>query len=442
MESIFISTNGNYFVTNEVMYSVYEDKSYKLDEISLEKFIDVFAENTQFSLKHRLHEIKELAAYQRRITYQLMEGLSNVMRTELMMEYEYKFGGLLLTENYFLIENWFGDAWNWTKDKVVGAGKAIASGAKWVGGKIVDGIKWGWDKLKAFGEFAIKTGKDLVACISGKGCSPFFEDYREMLFNPVSIAVETFLSATGIGEAVPAVLWGIMLAWDLYLLVTDYKNFSWLNLILDILGVGLGAIAKGFRALLGGEAAIAKTAGKELPALIEWGNKIPGVKQVFEKVGGVLKSSLGAISSGLKSAGTFLSEKLGLKWVGKIVDSFSSKAAELLDKLGVKGGKEKLATQVDTMYGKTATGKTFKAAGKVQSANKALIQKGIKGGLKHGTIAQGVMSGAESETGQKIISKAGGAVASILGTNKGGAAAADVSKSLATTSGFVDGIDY
>lgn len=423
------------------MYSVYEDKSYKLDEISLEKFIDIFSENTHFSLKHKIHEIKELAAYQRRITYQLMEGLSNVMKTELMMEYEYKFGGLLLTENYALLENWFGDAWNWTKDKVVGAGKAIANGVSWVGGKIVDGIKWGWDKLKAFGAFAIKTGKDLVACISGGGCSPFFEDFREMLFNPASIAVETFLSITGVGAAIPAVLWGIMLAWDLYLMVSDYKNFSWLNLILDILGVGLGTIAKGFRTLLGGEAAIAKTAGKELPAIIQWGEKIPGVKQVFEKVGGVLKDSLGTISSGLKSAGTFLSEKLGLKWVGKIVDSFSSKAAELLDKLGVKGGKEKLGQQVDAMYGKTATGRTFKAAGKVQSANKALLQKGISGGVKHGAIAQGVMTGAESETGQKILSKAGNTVGAILGTNKG-AAAGDVSKSLATSSGFVDGIDY
>jgi hypothetical protein len=434
MESIFISTNGNYFVTNEIMYSVYEDKSYKLDEISLEKFIDVFAENTQFSLKNRIHEIKELAAYQRRITYQLMEGLSHITKTELMMEYEYKFGGLLLTENYALLENWFGDAWDWTKKAVVGAGKAVVDGAKWVGGKVVDGIKWGWDKLKAFGEFAIKTGKDLVACISGKGCSPFFEDYREMLFNPVSIAVETFLSATGIGTAVPMVLWGIMLAWDLYLLATDYKNFSWLNLILDILGVGLGAIAKGFRALLGGERAIANTAGKELPAIIQWGEKIPGVKQVFTKISGVLKSSLGAISSGLKSAGTFLSEKLGLKWVGKIVDSFSSKAAQLMDSLGVKAGKD-----AQKKFAQGASGK-FQSA---QLRNTAAIKSGLKSGVKHGAIAGGIMSGAESETGQKMIAKAGGAVGSILGTNKGAAeAGVDASKALASNAGFTAGIDY
>lgn len=419
MESIFISTNGNYFITDKVMYSVYEDKSYQLDEISLGKFIDIFSENTQFSLKHRIHEIKELAAYQRRITYQLMEGLSNVVKTELMMEYEYKFGGLLLTENYALLENWFGDAWKWTKEKVGGA------------------FSWLGDKLKEFGSFAVKTGKDFITCITGGGCSPFFEDYREMLFNPASIAVETFLSATGIGTAVPMVLWGIMLAWDLYLMVSDYKNFSWLNLILDILGVGLGAVAKGFRALLGGEAAIAKTAGKELPSIIQWGEKIPGVKQVFEKVGSVLKSSLGAISSGLKSAAAFLSEKLGLKWVGKIVDSFSAKAAELLDSLGLKAGKEKLGKELVN----PATGRKFRSATKVSAANKALLQKGVSGGIKHGAIAQGVMSGAETETGQKILTKAGGAVSSILGTNKG-AIAGDVSKSLATSSGFVDGIDY
>ena len=389
MENITISKNGMYLLTSENVYSVVEDKTYSIDEIEMPRWLDILNENTKYSIKNNLVEIKTLASYHRRVTYQLMEGLAEVKKFNLMLEYEGKFSNLLLTENIILIENWFSDAWNWTKDKVVGA------------------FDWVVDKVKAFGTFAIKTGKDFVACITGKGCSPLFEDFREMLYSPVGIAIETFLAVSGVGTIVPIIAWGIMGLWDVYLLISGSPDFSWLNLILDILGIGLGAIAKGFRAILGGAEGIAKTAGKGVGEVIAQGMKNPATKSVFTRLASVLGEGLGKIIGPLKKAGEFISTKLKLSWVGRAVDGFTTQVAKLMDSLGVKAGKE-----ATSKFAKNASGK-FQSG---QARNVAALKTATGQGLKHGTIAKGIMVGAESDTGQKTIKKIG----SVFG---GGAAA-------------------
>ena len=107
MENIVISNNGMYVLTNENLYSVVEDKTYSINEVNLPKWIDMLNENTKYSIKNNLVEISILASYHRRVTYQLMESLSESIKFNLMLEYEGKFGNLLLTENLILIESFF-----------------------------------------------------------------------------------------------------------------------------------------------------------------------------------------------------------------------------------------------------------------------------------------------------------------------------------------------
>ena len=185
IKSLYLSNNGLYLINEERIYFATENKSYPLEEISLSRWMDIFNENTQFSIKHNLVEIKNLAAFHRKVTYQLLEYLDFDLKSRLMLEYEFKFGKLLLTENVLLIEGWFSDAWNWTKDKVVQAGG------------------WVWDKLKDLGQFGVKLKNDFMACVTHGQCSPLFEDFRTMLYNPVGIAIETFLTVTEIGADWP-----------------------------------------------------------------------------------------------------------------------------------------------------------------------------------------------------------------------------------------------
>ena len=84
MENITISKNGMYLLTSENVYSVVEDKTYSIDEIEMPRWLDILNENTKYSIKNNLVEIKTLASYHRRVTYQLMEGLAEVKKFNLM----------------------------------------------------------------------------------------------------------------------------------------------------------------------------------------------------------------------------------------------------------------------------------------------------------------------------------------------------------------------
>lgn len=344
-----MSINGMYVITEDNVYSVAEGKSYNIHEINPKKWIDILSENNVYSLKNNMHTISGLASYHRRVTYQLMEGLSDALRTNLMLEYEGKFGNLLLTENYVLIEGWFSDAWSWTKDKVGGA------------------LTWVTDKLKQFGAFAVQTGKDFIACVTGKGCSPFFEDYRTMLLHPIGIAVETFLTATVAGGIGPIVAWGILAIYDGYLLISGDPKFEWFNLICDLLGMLLAPLAKVFKTAV----AALKGGSKTLIGAIELGMKNPATKGILTKLGSALKGGGQTVMNTLKSAGKIMTEKFGLKWVGRVLDNIGSQIGNLIEALGFKANSKILAK----------TGIEDLAA-----ANKSVIQAGSKRAVKAGTF--------------------------------------------------------
>jgi hypothetical protein len=348
MNTLKLSLNGLYLLSEEKIYNAKENKSYLLEDVTISQAIDILSENTLHSIKHNLVEVNELISFQRKITYQLFENLDFDLKTRLIFEYESKFKNLIL-EDTQLVESWLSDAWNWTKDKVSKAGS------------------WVIDKVKDLGSFAIKMGGDLLKCIPGGNCSPFFEDFRTVLFNPASMAIETFLTATGIGHVGVIVCWGILLLWDLYLAFTDYQNFHWLNLIMDILGVGgLELLGKGLRS--------AGIVGKTAEETIQLGLKNPKTAGIFMKFKTLITSSLSKIMGPVKQAATIMGDKFGIKWVGKALDSLSGRIAKLLESFGVV-------------------------------AKKGTLQQGVKSGIKTGAFAQGLVSAADTKTGQKVTNK-------------------------------------
>lgn len=346
MENLILSKNGLYLLNKEKIYSVVEEKSYSYDEITIDRWIDILSEISQFSIKNTLVEIKDIMSYHRRVTYQIFSDYSTDLKTKLMLEYETKFSGILLTENISLLENWVTDAWKWTKEKAGQVGN------------------WVVDKVKNLGSFAVKTGKDFITCVTGKGCSPLFEDFREMLFSPVGITIEVFLTTTGIGAIAPMIAWGIMLCWDSYLLVSGDPTFSWLNLIFDILGVGLGAFAKAARSMFQA-AGITKVAGKNLPEVVRASMSNPKTAGIMKRFGKIASEKLPQIQSAMSSAGKFLSEKLGIKWISKVLNSITGQISKILEAIGIV-------------------------------AKKGTTHSGVNTALRTGVIAQGVLSGAHA----------------------------------------------
>jgi len=340
IQTLSLSNNGLYLINEERIFFAGENKSYPLEEINIPRWIDILSENSLFSFKNNLLEIQQIMDYHKRVTLRLIEPFDFDDKVGIMLEYEQKFGEVLLSESVDLIEGWVQGAWDWTKNKVI-------------------------EKSKQFGEFGVKTGKDFMQCITNGHCAPFFEDFREMLFSPVGIAIETFLTVTGIGSIGPMIAWGILLLWDVSLLVSGDPNFSWLNLIFDVLGVGFGAFAKGARTVFGGAKAATESAGKSLTQIIANGMKNPQTASILTKFKGYAEKSLPTIMGWLTQAGSFMSKKLGIKWVGRIIDKVSVSIGKILEAFGVV-------------------------------AKKGTTAQGVASGLKMGAIAQGVVSGSNA----------------------------------------------
>lgn len=348
---LYLSKNGLYLLNEERLYFAKENKSYLLEDVSISQWLDILSENAQFSVRNKLIEAKELTSYHRRITYQLMEDLSLNDKLNLMTEYELKFGGMLITESTEILEEGIKDAWNWTKEKVIG-------------------------KVKQFGSFAVKTAKDLAACVTGKGCAPLFEDFREMLYSPVGIGIDVFLSVTGIGKPALIIIWGVMLLWDTYLGVSGNPGFSWLNIIFDMLGVISGVFAKGTRAAAKASGLFQKVMGKDIKTVVQEGLKNPQTAKQFTQIGNLIRSGASKITGILQQSATFLTEKLGLKWAGGIINKVSEFIAKILEAFGVKS----------------------KVAG-------VTTAQGVKSGLKGTAVTAGVTAGLETQAGQRAVGK-------------------------------------
>lgn len=344
MEKILLSNNGRYLLHEEKVYDVFEKTTHLISEISLLKWLDILNENTIFSVKHSLTGIKELYSYHRKSTFQLIESLPYDLKVNMMFEYEYKFGSKLITENYFLLENWFSDAWSWTKEKLV-------KGAEGLGG------------------YAVAVGNNFIKCVTSGECSPLFENFREMLYSPVGISIETFLSVTGIGKVIPALSWGFMALYDTYLLLSGSNNFSWLNLIFDLLGVGLGSVAKGFRSIFGGSAGVAKTAGKGLGEVISSSLKNPKTAGAIKKLSTLLSGGATNVINTLKKSAKFLSDKLGITWVNNIVNKLSGVISKILEAIGIKA--------------------TTKKSLETGLSRSELTKRGVSSSIKQGGVATG-----------------------------------------------------
>ena len=303
MNDLKLSIDGLYLLGEEKIYFTNEGKSYDLDEISFNQWIDIFKENTIFAIKNNLVEIKNLYSFQRRMVYQLSEGFSNENKSTILFEYENKFSNNLLVEDVLILEGIFGDSWNWIKGK-----------------------------FSELGGWAVTLGKNLATCAAGGGCSPFFEQFRELLFNPASVGVQVFITTAfpGFGNLGMGFVWGIMTMYDGYLLATDYQNFSWLNLIIDIMGVAFAGVgASAARATLGGSKGVAAMAGKSLDDVMVSLNKNPKMATILKRLGNGLRS----LSTKLKPIGDFMMNKMGLKWIGRAFKAIEDAVTKLVAKL-------------------------------------------------------------------------------------------------------------
>lgn len=226
--------------------------------------------------------------------------------------------------------------WNdfttWGKETVSGAVKGVKDFAK----TSIAGLKKTYNYIKD-GDW--KSAFDIIK----KGALYVARKIRAALYNPIGLILDAILVATGIGKGAQFVVWAIVVALDVYELVSgDYEDkemsMGWRLLFLgiDIIGmITAGAAAKAGKGIV---SAAIKRFGKTNESLSKAVKESPQLKGFLEKI---LSATSGATSK-MSQAQAFLNKKSPMmgKWLGGLVGrigSFVQKIVNLIKSL-LKGG--------------------------------------------------------------------------------------------------------
>jgi hypothetical protein len=242
----------------------------------------------------------------------------------------------------FLLEkksfgSWLGDqasnTWDWMKEKGEEAYQGTKDFVKTTAKGVVD-----FTKNIAKGEWA------QAFSIIKKGILYLARKIRSAMYDPVGMVLDAILVATGIGKAVQWIPWAIIVALDIYEVITgDFESPdepTWMKVLFigfDILGlVFAGATAIAARKMA--QAAMGSIKTVEEAAKIV--SKNPTLKSFLKSIG----ESLGKLPGYLEKAINWLKTKFptAAEWIKGIVTNISSfikKISGWLAKLGESGAK-------------------------------------------------------------------------------------------------------
>ena len=235
----------------------------------------------------------------------------------------------------------------------------------------VDTGKSSWEGFQDFLKTSVDGGKELINRVSkgewsevfsliGKGLLYLGRKIRSALYNPIGLILDAILVATGIGKVAQAVLWGIVVATDVYELISgNYEENIplWQRLLflgVDILGlVFAGAAAKSARIVLK-----PLTNARTEAEMVEVVSKNPTIKGILTK----MKNGLTEVPGKLSEISSSISSKFpkGTKFINNVLGSiggFLTKIGNMLNKmLGIKSMATATKTQKGLKTGLTTAG--------------------------------------------------------------------------------------
>jgi hypothetical protein len=125
-----------------------------------------------------------------------------------------------------------------------------------------------------------------------------------------------------VGNVAVAIVWGAMLVYDLYKVFTG-KPYEWTDILFDVLGIISGGAVK---VLKGAMKAAGVTKSMPMAKGVQTLAANPATKGFMATIG----KGIGKVFGMLKQAGTWLAEKLGLKWVSGVMTKAETWLAENL----------------------------------------------------------------------------------------------------------------
>ena len=388
----YISKNGRYMMTESIVYDFAHDRHAHIDEISFSDLIDIIGENVEYMVQNLKSDLREMSSFTRKSAYNVFEYFESDKKLSLMMEYEVKFGTSLLNESVANPHKIIKETWDWVKEqtKILEQtynpfNKEFYTTSNWkkAGKNVVDDIK---STAKSVGNAIlnpIDTVKKGINWVKKNGIGGVMEYIRELLYSGKGIAVQIFAQMTGIGNLVVGVVWGAMLLWDLYKVFSG-KNWDWLHIVFDVMGIISGGLVGGLKAAMSG-LNIAKGGGLQgMKTGLTQMAKSPSTKKYMSTIAN--KGSW--IVNQLKAAGNWLYKWTGLKWISGIINKFEVFLSEnILKPIGNGLG---LKTVGNKVVGQSTAGQATRQSVAGAATTAGIRNPGIQAGFEQFNKIRGV----------------------------------------------------
>ena len=392
---ILITKNGRYIMIENMIYDKVLDRHGDINNASFSDLIDIIGENVAFLAQDIKTELKEISSFTRKNAYHVFECFTETdKRLSLMMEYEVKFGSSLLTESITNPTKIIVETWEWIKEQVIilettynpfnksfwsksnakQIGSNVVSGAKSVGNAVVSGAKAVGNAIL----HPIDTIKKGFNWIKEHGLGALMEKIRDFLYGGVGVAIQIFLQFTGVGNVAVAIVWGAMLCYDLYKVFSGKANVSdiWMDILFDVLGIISGGAVKALQVAM---KAVGITKGMSMAKGVQQLAANPSTKGFMATIGKGISTVFGWI----KKAGTWLAEKLNIKWIGRVMNNAENWISENLlrpigNVLGLKGvGNKALSKATGAPTVGQATRKSAVGGASYQAKNEYIYTPGL-----------------------------------------------------------------
>ncbi len=307
-----LSHSGRYLMYGETLHDLYLNEFHKIDELSFEFFIKFLKESTIGTYKNGVKDISDLNNFLRETIYNISNVFDSKTKDSFIMEYELKYSNELLKEGIEDYTQHIEKTWSFVDSKLNQKGLYEQSLL---------------DKAKS----AVTGAFDYI---KQKGIPWVMENLREALFSWGGAAVQTLLGTIGApfgGNIVLWVVWGAMLAYDIYEAIQGRPNYA--NIVIDIIsiatfGVGGKIAVQLFKQLGIMSGAITRNLGQMLSKI----SKSSGgswFATTIQTVG----SSLGSILSYLGKGIAYAGDKLGIQTIKKAGSSIVSWTKNFISQL-------------------------------------------------------------------------------------------------------------
>ena len=378
----YISKNGRYMMLENSIFDRTNNQYADINELSFSDLINIIGENVGFMTQHLKSDLSEISSFTRKTAYNVFEYFETDTKLSLMMEYEVKFGSSLLNESISNPNQIIKETWDWIKEKTQileqtynPFNKDFYTSSNWkqAGQNIVTGAT---STAKSIGNAILHPVDTLnkgIEWVKKNGIGGVMEKIRDGLYSGAGIAIQIFAQMTGVGNIAVGIVWGSMLIYDLYKVFSG-GEWSWMDILFDVLGIISGGAVKALQIAM---KSIGITKSMPMAAGIQKLAASPSTKGFMSTI----LSGISKVWGMIKSAGSWLFEKTGLKWIVGVLGKAEAFLSEnLLKPIGNGLGLKSVGNKVIGKQGQTvgsATRKSVAAATKTKGVVNPTIQTGF-----------------------------------------------------------------